>query len=236
MNSADNPADEMTKFNISEIMVNMAATIPNEFFESDCVQPGWDHCASIPVATYSIHRQHVAQICGETCVHNRSGDSTVEVQDPRRECYQKPGDKIHESSCSTRNKCREFDGQVHHARCHLRGIGFNLVCVTSTCFKDVDSESRAQVRKFELPLPHLCLQRDLEEKCGVGSGGKIEEVFPPWPGQSTWSPERRTHSSSLTALASLVVPVILCGTDWAGQTLETRILASTLPSILCNMV
>ena len=40
-NSADNPADEITNFNISEIMVNMAAMIPDDIFEYKYIEHNW---------------------------------------------------------------------------------------------------------------------------------------------------------------------------------------------------
>ena len=90
-----------------------------------------------------------------------------------------PGNTSHTQSYDSGKKWFEFNGQIRCPACRLKGTRFSLLHFTSPCTTKTNFEPRAHSRESETLPPHPSLLRNIENGCGMKSGGKADNAYPP---------------------------------------------------------
>ena len=170
---------ETTNFNVIEIAVDIAGTIPNNEFEYSCMQQSGDRRAIATFAGVFPYCRKLAHEGAESFVHNWPEDLEREVLKHRQGWCRMPYNKSHRELHNPERKWFEFDGRTRHPACRLRGTRFSLIRFTSPCTGKLDFKSRAKLQNRATMLPHSRLRHNFENGCGVESGGQGDDAYPP---------------------------------------------------------
>ena len=196
--SANISAATISRPNLTKLLTNFAARIPDKGFTYTCVQLNRDYNAMVHTDSNNLGPSFIIGLGeytgGELFVHEESGERSMEAQRRMLGYSFLPGDTIPGKFVHMKEKWVEFDGRLPQAARHFEGTRFSLVYSTSKYFNKLSEDARAGLHAYGFPVPRPDVQG--HDRSGRGSTGDRAEGT----GSNRKVPEARLPASGTYSL------------------------------------